>query len=178
MKTTMKITDAPGEIDVEDMLQIFLRILDDTNWLDHEERTYIRNQDRSFDCFCDPVVQTMWIGFALGHRSRDRLASIPKSRTHDPEGYPTLFQIGLFITSLSKTLEAAGVSRHSWEQWRIDGRIIMTAYWQILAARQVLLDSFAAAGELRLPYGSVALLDALRQLGTAVDLPEIDEPAG
>ena len=173
----MKITDTPGEIDVEDMVPIFIAVIEDTHWVDHEKMTYIRNKDRSFDCFLDPEVEAMWTGFALGQRSRDRVNSIPKSRTHDSIGYPTLFQIGLFITSLSKTLEAAGVSRHAWEQWRIDGRILMNAYFSIMSAREALAGTFACMHAADDP-GRDALLDALRQLGTAVDLPELKEPAG
>lgn len=170
----MKITDAPGEVTVEAMLDVFIAVMKDTGT--EAEPLHIRNSDGTFAYFCDGDLNTMWIGFALGHRSRDRLAKIPEQRpgAGDRLHSPTLFCIGDYLTALAETLEAAGVDRSRWQQWRKDGQIVKGACAQVLEARHQLLNTFywmAAHPEFKEIRRDIK--GALRQLGAAVDLSTV-----
>ena len=118
----MKITNAPGEIDVDAMLDIFHAVIRDVPELPFDDIHYVRTTSDGFSHFVDPEIQSLWIGFALGHRARDRLVKIPEQRPvygspdvsctwgnaiapPEGEGPPPLFCIGEYLASLADTLD-------------------------------------------------------------------------
>ena len=183
----MKITDAPGEINVDAMLDVFHAVIRDVPELPFDDIEYVR-MDGRFSHFVDPEVQSLWIGFALGHRARDRLGTIPEQRSTygapvesapAPAPAPALWCIGEYLAGLADTLEAAGVDQSLWKQWRKDGQIVKGACIEIVDARRLLLNTFYwMSGHPEFQDIKRDIKGALRRLGVAIDRPHLEETSG
>lgn len=74
----LKIIDRPGVMPVETMRALFERAVRQTAVFEKNTPLGIMEINGAFSCYMNPETDTMWLGFALGMRTAERLAKAAK----------------------------------------------------------------------------------------------------
>lgn len=171
-------------------LNQFLQIMEEIP--EYAGRNYERAEDPDLPygrVFKDDTIESMWTGYFIGswvsrrekEEANDKTARIPFPRPEPDSDPAQLYQIGLFCQVLADEFQAAGIPVSQVEQWRLDGRIVLNAYRQIMDARQDLMIAYAYSPDDPIWNGlRTTILDVMRRLGTAVNIPVVapGEPGG